>query len=732
MSPLKQSNNIAARMGRWSANHWKTAVFGWIAFVVAALFIGQLVGTKNIEHADVGQSQRAYRILKDAGFQSDPQTEIVLVQSTTLTAAGPAFRAVVHDVVGAVRPFRTIENLRSPYDAGRGDQISRDGHTALVEFDMKGTNDAATKRIDALTATVAKVATAHPGFYVGEAGSISSGKALNATFNKQLASAGERSIPLTLIILLLVFGAIVAAGVPLLLALSAVAGTLGLIALPSHLVPMDQNVSAVLLLVGLAVGVDYSLFYLKREREERAAGKSHRAALEAAAATSGRSVLISGVTVMIAMAGMLFSGDKGYLSFGVATMIVVAVAMLGSLTVLPALLSKLGDRVEKGRIPFLGRFRRPTGDNRFWSALLTPALKHPVVSAGAAAAVLLAMAVPTLSLHTTTTGLDSLPKGVATVATIEKLQKTFPGSAGPAIVAIKANADAPSTVAAIHALRTAALASGQMQGPIEADVNPAHTVTRVAIPLEGDGTDAVSMRALETLRNVVLPATVGKLAGASYAVTGDTAASADGNALLKHSAPLVFAFVLTFAFLLLLLSFRSIVIAMKAILLNLLSVGAAYGVLVAIFQYGWGSSLLNFRSNGGIASWLPIFMFVILFGLSMDYHVFILSRVREAYDRGMTTENAVAHGIKTTAGTVSSAALVMVGVFSIFATLPIIDMKELGIGLAAAVLIDATIVRAVLLPATMRLLGDWNWYLPHWLRWLPKIERHGDAAPAAA
>jgi uncharacterized membrane protein YdfJ with MMPL/SSD domain len=732
MSPLKQSNNIAARMGRWSANHWKTAVFGWIAFVVAALFSGQLVGTKNIEHSDVGQSQRAYRILTDAGFQSDPQTEIVLVQSTTLTAAGQAFRAVVRDVVGAVRPFRTIENLRSPYGTGRADQISRDGHTALVEFDMKGTNDAATKRIDALTATVAKVATAHPGFYVGEAGSISSGKALDATFNKQLASAGERSIPLTLIILLLVFGAIVAAGVPLLLALSAVAGTLGLIALPSHLVPMDQNVSAVLLLVGLAVGVDYSLFYLKREREERAAGKSHRAALEAAAATSGRSVLISGVTVMIAMAGMLFSGDKGYLSFGVATMIVVAVAMLGSLTVLPALLSKLGDRVEKGRIPFLGRFRRPSGDNRFWSALLTPALKHPVLSAGAAAAVLLAMAVPTLSLHTTTTGLDSLPKGVATVATIEKLQKTFPGSAGPAIVAIKANADAPSTVAAIHALRTAALASGQMQGPIEADVNPARTVTRVAIPLEGDGTDAVSMRALETLRNVVLPATVGKLGGASYAVTGDTAASADGNALLKHSAPLVFAFVLTFAFLLLLLSFRSIVIAVKAILLNLLSVGAAYGVLVAIFQYGWGSSLLSFRSNGGIASWLPIFMFVILFGLSMDYHVFILSRVREAYDRGMTTENAVAHGIKTTAGTVSSAALVMVGVFSIFATLPIIDMKELGIGLAAAVLIDATIVRAVLLPATMKLLGDWNWYLPNWLDWLPKIERHGEAAPAAA
>src|SRR6266550_2482794 len=739
MSPLTKSNNLAARMGRWSASHWKTAVFGWLAFVAAALVIGQAIGTKQIDQndANVGQSHRADHILRDAGFQADPQTEIVLVQRKTLTAKAPAFRAVVNDVVATVEAKTTIKNLRSPYDAGGADQISADGRTAIVEWDMKGDNDLATKRIDTFTKATAAVAKAHPDFYVGEAGSISSGKALNDMFNSQLAKAGERSIPLTLLILLLVFGAIVAAGVPLLLALSAVLGTLGLVALPSHLVPMDQNVSAVLLLVGLAVGVDYSLFYLKREREERAAGKSHQAALEAAAATSGRSVLISGVTVMIAMAGMLFSGDKTYLSFGIATMLVVAAAMIGSLTVLPALLSRLGDRVEKGRIPYLHRFRRQSGDNRFWSAILTPALKHPLVSAVAAAAMLLAMAVPVLHMHTAQSGLDSLPKGVATVATIDKIQNAFPGSASPALVAIKANTDAPATIKAIDDLRTQALASGQMQGPIAIDVNPSHTVARVAIPLKGNGTDARSTNALKKLRSEILPATVGKLSDASYAVTGGTAASADENALLKHSAPLVFGFVLTFAFLLLLISFRSIVIAAKAIVLNLLSVGAAYGVLVAVFQYGWGESLFGFRSNGGIAFWLPIFMFVILFGLSMDYHVFILSRVREAFDRGLTTEDAVAHGIKTTAGVVSSAALVMVGVFSIFATLPIVDMKEMGIGLAAAVLIDATIVRAVLLPATMKLLGDWNWYLPRWLEWLPKVEAHGekirtDVAPVTA
>jgi uncharacterized membrane protein YdfJ with MMPL/SSD domain len=724
MSPLKHSNNIAARMGRWSASHWKTAVFGWLAFVIAALAIGYTVGTKKIDQKDanVGQSHKADHLLRDAGFQPDPQTEIVLVQSKTQTAQDPAFRAVVTDVVSKVKPFTTIKNLRSPYQSSHADQISADGHSAMVEWDMKGTSKVATKHIGAIEAATAAVAKSHPDFFVGEAGSISSGKALNDEFNSQLAKAGERSIPLTLIILLLVFGAIVAAGVPLLLALSAVGATIGLVSLPSHLVPMDPNVGAVILLVGLAVGVDYALFYIKREREERAAGKGAKAALEAAAATSGRSVLISGVTVMIAMAGMLFTGDKGYTSMGIGAMTVVAAAMLGSLTVLPALLSKLGDRLEKGRIPFIGRFRRESGENRFWTAVLTPALRRPLVSAIAATAVLLALASPVLNIHTSQNGLDALPKGIPTVPTLDKLQKAFPGNVNPAIVAIKANTDSPATKSAIRELRNEALASGQMRNPIQIDINLSHSVARVTIPLIGKGTDSKSTHALHMLRDRILPATIGKLPGASYAVTGGTANSVDANTLMKKSLPLVFAFVLTFAFLLLLVSFRSIVIPIKAIVLNLLSVGAAYGVLVAVFQYGWGQSILNFKSTGGIASWLPIFMFVILFGLSMDYHVFILSRVREAFDRGLKTEDAVAHGIKTTAGVVTSAAVVMVCVFSIFATLPILDMKEAGVGLAAAILIDATIVRAVLLPATMKLLGDWNWYLPRWLQWLPKLE----------
>jgi uncharacterized membrane protein YdfJ with MMPL/SSD domain len=735
MSPLKRSNNIAARMGRWSASHWKTAVFGWLAFVVAAVMIGGQVGTKNIKTEDVntGQSHKADQILKHGFPQVDPQTEFVLVQSSKLSVNAAEFRSTVNDVVTAVHGSPAIKNLQSPYAPGNSDQLSNDRSTAMVTFDVKGKYDDATKKIDPIEAAVAKVAADHPGFYVGEAGAISSGKALDKMFADQLKLAGERSIPITIIVLLLVFGALVAVGIPLLLALSSVIATVFLVALPSHLVPMDDNVSAVILLIGLAVGVDYSLFYLKREREERAAGKGARAALEAAAATSGRSVLISGFTVMIAMAGLMFSGDKSYLGFGIATMMVVGIAMLGSLTVLPALLSKLGDRVEKGKIPFLHRLRRDSGENRFWKRILTPAMRRPGIAAAIAGGALLLLTVPVLHLHTAESGLDALPNSAPTVPTIKKVQAEFSnGTAAQSEIAVKADIDAPTTQHALAALKSRVLAAHLNTGAIETDVNPAHTVARIDIPLVGKGTDKTSMNALAKLRDDILPATIGTVDGAEYGVTGPTAASADENALLKAKAPIVFGFVLVFAFVLMLVTFRSVVIAAKAIVLNLLSVGAAYGVLVAVFQWGWGESLLGFTSNGGIASWLPIFMFVILFGLSMDYHVFILSRVREAYDRGMSTADAVEHGITTTAGVVSSAALVMVGAFAVFALMPILDMKEMGIGLAAAVLIDATIVRAVLLPATMKLLGEWNWYLPKRLEWLPRLEHDAAPAPSAA
>jgi RND superfamily putative drug exporter len=736
MSPLQHSNHLAARMGRWSASHWKTAVFGWLAFVVIAFMAGGKIGMNTIELQDsnVGQAHRADNILKESGFgQTDPQTEIVLVQSKTKTVNDPAFRAAVNDVARSVAPYGAIKNLRTPYQDGHADQISKDGHTAMVLWEMKGTLDHAKTKIDAITATTDKVASRHPSFYIGEAGSVSSGKALDAMFSKQLKNAGTRSVPLTLIILLLVFGSLVAAFVPLLLALSSVLATIGLVSFVSKITPMDQSVAEVILLVGLAVGIDYSLFYLKREREERAAGRGHRAALEAAAATSGRAVLISGLTVAVAMAGLVFTRDKTFVSFGIGTILVVLVSMVGSLTVLPALLAKLGDRVEKGRIPFLSRLRREGGENRVWAKILDPVMRRPGISALVAASLLGVMAVPVLHLHTAQSGLDALPKSAPTVDTLDRVQAAFVGTAQPAEVAVKTpSTDTAEFKNAILALRGRVAKSSTLHGPVSFDVDAAHHVARIDIPIAGNGVDKTSEAGLAELRGDILPSTVGQLADTEWAVTGNTAASHDYNAMMKGSAPYVFGFVLLFAFLLLLASFRSIVIAAKAVVLNLLSVGAAYGLVIVTFQWGWGENLLNFKSNGGIASWLPVFMFVILFGLSMDYHVFILSRIREAFDRGLSTEDAIEHGIKTTAGTVSSAALVMVGAFGIFATLPFLDFKEMGIGLAAAVLIDATIVRAVLLPATMKLLGDKNWYLPKWLQWLPKVDHGSTAVPGPA
>ena len=519
-----------------------------------------------------------------------------------------------------------------------------------------------------------------------------------------------------------------AAGIPLLLGITAVAAALGLTALFSHVMRVDESINSVILLVGLAVGVDYSMFYLRRAREERARGLSSADALQAAAATSGRAVLFSGFVVMTAMSGMFFMGSQIFASFGVGTVLVVAIALVGSLTVLPAVLSKLGDGVERGRIPFLARRGANNGESRFWGAVVTAVMRRPILWGGAAVALLVALAIPALSLHTVDSGAQGLPRDLQVMKVYERVQKTFPGGGGPAVVVVSANdVTRPQVVAGIAALRRAALATGRMHEPISVEASRSRKAARVLVPLAGKGTDAASNRALDTLRREVIPATIGKVPGAEAKVTGWTAGSKDFNDTMKAHAPIVFAYVLGLAFVLLLLTFRSIVIPIKAIVLNLLSVGAAYGVLVLIFQKGNLESLLHFKSVGGVTDWLPLFLFVILFGLSMDYHVLILSRVRECYESGMSTDDAVAHGIRATASVITSAAVVMVAVFAIFSTLGMLDFKMMGVGLAVAVLVDATVVRAVLLPATMKLLGDWNWYLPRWLEWLPRLTREAPA-----
>jgi uncharacterized membrane protein YdfJ with MMPL/SSD domain len=729
-----QKQNFASRAGRWSAQHRKKAVFGWLAFVIIATFIGGSIGTKTIpsdEDGVVGEAARSQQIVKD----NFPNTagEQVLIQSKTGSPSDPGYRAAVKDVEQRLAAQKDVTNIKSPYSRQNATQISRDGHSAVVTFEIKGDSEKAQDKVDPILAATAAAQKAHPELNIEQFGDASTGKAVNKMFADDLKKAETLSLPITLVILLLAFGALVAAGLPLLLGLTSVIGTMGLVAAVSHLSPATQNLSSIVVLIGLAVGVDYSLFYIRREREERKAGKDPEAALAAAAATSGRSVLVSGFTVMAAMAGMYFTGDNGFASMATGTILVVGVAMVGSLTVLPALLSKLGDRVDKGRIPFLGKRMGQRTESRMWSAVLDRVLRRPKLSAILATGVLLALALPALGLHTASSGVDAIPKDTPVMKTYDRLTAAFPGDKAAANVVVKAkDVTTPEVAGAIQRLEARAAGTKVATDATDVTISKNKTVAQVIIPISGKGTDPASVNALNTIRDDLVPSTVGKVRGVEAAVGGDTAVTKDYTDLVKANAPIVFLFVLGLAFMLLLVTFRSLVIPIKAIVLNLLSVGAAYGVLVLVFQEGHGEKLLGFESTGAIEPWLPLFLFVILFGLSMDYHVFILSRVREAFDRGMSTEEAVSHGIKSTAGTVTSAAIVMVAVFGVFATLSSVIFKQLGIGLAVAILLDATLVRAILLPATMQLLGDKNWYLPKKLGWLPHIEHEPAVAPAAA
>jgi uncharacterized membrane protein YdfJ with MMPL/SSD domain len=721
---MTSARRLTAVAGRWSAGHPWTAIAAWLGCVVILLVTAHLAGTRQLANADqsVGQSgQAAHMISRDFNQHA---AEYVLFDSRRLTVSSPAYRAAIADVVARVRATGRVTGIHSPLDPRFANQVSATRHAALLQFDITGNvNDSATTVVPVLAA-VRGAAAAHPQIRIAESGDASIAKAINDTVLRDLHRAEALSFPITLVVLLIAFGAVVAALLPLGLATMAILAANGLVAFTSHLSGVTVQASSVMLLIGLAVGVDYSMFYVKRQREERAAGRPVLDAIEVAAATSGRSVLISGLTVLLAMSGMFLTGSKVFYGIGQATMLVVAVAVVGSLTLLPALLALLGDRVDRGQVPFVSRMRRPADQSRIWGAILDRVLVRPALTAGIAACVLVVLAAPVLRLHTATPGASDLPRNVAALRTYDRIQQVFPGGGSPAIVVVEApDITAPAVVAAGAAFERAALASGQMNQPITFVVNPARTAAIIQVPLAGTGDNATSVRALTTLRDKVIPSTLGRVPGVRAEVTGLTAGTEDFNTLMRQRSGLVFGFVLLLAFVLLLISFRSVVIPITAVILNLLSVAAAYGVIVALFQWGWGQSLLGFTSVHAVTSWLPLFLFVVLFGLSMDYHVFILSRIRENYDRTGQTDQAVAHGIKTTAGVVTAAAVVRVFVFLTFATLSMVSLKEMGIGLAVAVLLDATIVRALLLPATMKLLGPRNWYLPRWLDWLPQLSQ---------
>ena len=722
------------RIAGWSSRHRKTAVFGWLLLVAALFMAAQAIGTKNLPSYDPGQAGQAERALHEAapGYYGSA-AEVVLIQARapgTTFASDASMQQAAQQLVTALAALpKSAADLGSPLTltARHRDSrplVSADGRSALVTFNVPGDVSNQDQAVAADQRAVAAVQARHPDLLIAETGDASILRAIDNSLDFRQAEA--TSIPITLILLLVVFGALVAAGIPVLLAVSAVMTALSLVTISSHWLPTGGSTAEVVLIVGMAVGVDYSLFYLRREREERAKGRALPESLLIAAGTSGRSILVSGGTVMIAMAGLFLTGIDQFTGIALGTIAVVGIAVAGSLTVLPALLSWLGPRADRGRIPFLGRGRAAARPSRLWAALVRRVVARPAIWGTGAAVALLALAAPALAMRLGEPAVDA-PPGQAVVRTMSEIHRAFPQAPAPAEVVVTGpGATGPRVMAAVAALQGRAAARGPIREPVTATAVGSGAeggALVVDVPLAGHGTDSASDQALAALRSQILPATLGKVPGISYAVAGDTASNYDFTRQLHDRTPVVLGLVALLAFMLLLMAFRSLAIPLVSIVLNLLSVGAAYGLITLIFQDGRLQGALGYASFGGIISWVPLFMFVFLFGISMDYHVFILTRIRELWSRGSSSRDAVVDGIASSAGVVTSAALIMVAVFSIFATMSLVDLKILGVGTAAAVLIDATTVRGILLPAALALLGERAWYAPRWL----SRPRHRDA-----
>jgi uncharacterized membrane protein YdfJ with MMPL/SSD domain len=686
-------------IGRWSTRRPWLAVGAWLAFVVLAVGALGVTGSESLQSGVAGESARAEKMLTQHQAQP-PGREFAYLHSDSLRANEPAFRAAIGRVTASMEQALGTR-VSTGWSAG--------GHSALVGGPIaRGFSTAALR---------AQVAAAGDGRITAVLDDNSGGSAGN-----DLKRAEQLSVPVTLLVLLIAFGAVVAAVVPVLLGATAVIAAFGLLGPISQVFPLDSSVKTVVLLIGMAVGVDYALFYVIRSREERARGLTPHDALERTARTSGHTVVVAGTTVAIAMAGQFMIGTDIFNGIASGTIAVIACAVAGSVTVLPAVLALLGPRIDRGRIPFLPHLA--SGDrSRVWPAIVDRVLRHPALSLCASVALLVALAVPALNLHVSQPSSDAL-RPVVAPSLQARIRADFPQTSAPAIVVYRWPAsERAAAERAVQRLQRLARHRGIAHPPFSVGISRDGRAGVLELPLSGSGDNGVSKRALAVLRGELIPQTLGRVPGVETAVTGDTARDVDFTEQMNHGLPYVIGFVLVLAFLILLITFRSLVIPVKAIVLNLLSVSAAYGVIVLVFQHHWADGLLGFHSTGAIISWLPVFLFVVLFGLSMDYHVFILSRVREGIEAGMPNEQALRYGIARTAGVVTSAALVMFGVFSLFATASSLDLKQAGVGLAVAVLLDATVVRAVLLPASIKLLDDWNWYLPGWLEWLPGTRR---------
>jgi RND superfamily putative drug exporter len=696
-----------AAVARWSAEHPWRALLVWLLFIAAAVAAGSAISTKQVSDSDqrVGESGRADQIITDAGLKG-PDTENVLITAesghldpTAATKAAAEIRAEMADVDGVAHVDRPV--------------WSADRASLLLPITLETPPGDGDIDVGPLQHVTDAAQAAHPELDIEQAGALSVDDAINTRVGEDLAKAEGLSLPITLIIMLVAFGALIAAGIPVLLAISGVIATISLYAPLSYLVPATDTVSSMVLLIGMAVGVDYSLFYLKREREERERGRSTLDAVEIAAETSGHSIVVSGLAVIVAMAGMYVTGDPTFSSLATGAILVVAVSVLASLTVLPALLSKLGRWVDRPRVPLLWRLNRRIGRGGISRRMLAPVTRHPKTAFLASTAVVVGLGLPALGMHLHSGNLETLPQDIAEVKTMQKIQHEFPSEGVTIDVAVSAAGSQITHVTdALERLERAAESTDDFQpaGPtsvVAADDKSAAMLTLTTKYAEGD---ARNDAALSDIRDTLAPEALRGIDTSDWAVGGDIAESADYASSQRDALPWVIGFVLGLTLLMIGFTFRSVVLAVVTTVLNLLSVAASFGVLTLVFQNTWAEGLLNFHSSGFVVDWIPLFMFTVLVGLSMDYHVFVLSRIREGVVRGLPPRVAVEAGVSETAGVVTSAATVMVSVFAVFATLSLLEMKQMGVGLAVAVLLDATLVRVVMLPSLLILLGRAAWW----------------------
>ncbi len=717
---------VTVRAARWSATHPWRAMLLWLVFVTAAVATASAVPVQELDDSDtrIGQSGVADEIITEAGLQ-EPMAENVLITS----ADGELDRGSAEAAAAEVR--REMSQLPEVGDVGKP-VWSEDGAAVLVPMQLTTDDEVkAEDDVEALLDVTDEVQAQYPDLVVEQGGDASLNVAIWEQVGDDLAASEKLSLPIAFGIMLLAFAALIAAAIPVLLAFTSVLATFGIYAAVSSFAPDNGSVMNVVLLLGMAVGVDYSLFYLKREREERRRGLGTVDAVEVAAATSGRSIVVSGLAVIVSMAGMYVTGVADFISIATGAIIVVGVAVLGSITVLPALLAKLGRWVDRPRVPLLWRVSRRIGPGGISRRILAPVMRYPGVALVVSTVAIGTLAAPALGMKIDDGGLTTLPKEIPTVQTLQRTTEHFPSEGTSYEVAVRTTPErTPDTVAALEQLSAAGVEQGDFVAPegsaVRVSDDDTAAVLTMVSPTE-EGTDG-SVDALHVLRDELVPQHLGSVDAQEYAVGGSIAESQDFAQNQRDKLPMVLVFVLGLTLLMMGITFRSVLIALVTTVLNLLSAAAAFGVLALVFQHGWFESLLGFTAPGFAITWIPLFVFVILVGLSMDYHVFVLSRVREGLRRGLSPGEAVRAGVTETAGVVTSAAAVMVAVFGIFATLGMLEMKQMGVGLAAAILIDATLVRVVMLPSILALLGRAAWW-PSRVGRRPAVERSAEEVP---